>query len=370
MHQQNKKAPKLIKELFFLRAIACLSVVLIHTISYTYRSYPFHATQISYLKNIQMLFMYATPSFICISLIILSHSYKRRKPRYFWRKRWKYLLMPYFCIGLLYALLFQNDALPFTDFVIKLLKIYFLGEWVGYFVIVIIQFYALYFLLDKYLQRIQPIWVLSASFVINFMYLYHINFQPQHPFLQSISFYKYTYLFFFSWIFYFFVGYYIGRHLERFTQLINRYSAFIFIGIILNYLLICYLTNEKIITTISSKRVDILFYTCFVLFGLYYIGSKIKKIPTILFLISQSSYGIYLLHDIVLKHIGNNLFSLFSIPFPIYILLQFLTGVFVPMGIVYLFNKWNKGAFLVGKINLAKFQSQQEIKTSWILSKK
>src|SRR5690606_37619192 len=122
----------------------------------------------------------------------------------------------------------------------------------------------------------------------------------------------------------------------------------------------CYLTNEQMITTISSKRVDILFYTCLVLSGLYYIGSKIKKIPSLLMLISQSSYGIYLLHDIVMKHIGNKLLTLIPIPFPLYIILQFLIGVFVPLIIVYLCNMWKKGDFLVGKLNLQKKPYHQE----------
>lgn len=360
MHQKNKKAPKIIRELFFIRAIACLSVVMIHAISYAYRSYSLNGLQIIYLKNIQMLFMFATPSFILISLIILSHSYKNRKPKHFWRKRWQYLMMPYFCIGFLYVLVFQNESLSFADFLIKLLKIYFLGEWVGYFVIIIVQFYALYFILDKYLQRLRPMPTILLSFILNFLYLYHVNFQLKIPFLKDISFYKYYYLFFFSWIFYFVVGYYIGRHLDRFTELIKRYYPLILIGILLNYLLIIYLTNEKILTSISSKRVDILLYTCLVLFGLYYIGSKIKKIPTFLLWISQSSYGIYLLHDIILKHVGNKLFTLISIPFPVYILLQFLMGVLLPMGIVYIFNQWKKGPLLVGKINLQKIQPNKK----------
>lgn len=360
MQQKNKKDSKLIKELFFLRAIACLSVVLIHTISYTYQTYSLHETQISYLKNFQMLFMYATPCFICISLIILSHSYQSKKPKHFWRKRWQFLILPYFFIGFLYAVIFQAKSLHLAEFIIKLLRIYFLGEWVGYFVIVIIQFYALYFLLNKYLQRLQPKMMITIAFLLNFFYLYHLNFQPQLPFLQAISFYKYSHLFFLSWIFYFIVGYYIGKYLERFTQFISRYYLFIFLGIVLNYTLICYLTNEQMITTISSKRVDILFYTCLVLSGLYYIGSKIKKIPSLLMLISQSSYGIYLLHDIVMKHIGNKLLTLIPIPFPLYIILQFLIGVFVPLIIVYLCNMWKKGAFLVGKLNLQKKPYYQE----------
>lgn len=370
LHPNTKKAPQLINELFFLRSMACLSVVLIHAISYTYQLYELNNVQIMYLKKIQMSLMYATPSFVCISLIILSHSYKNRKPQNFWRKRWQYLLLPYFCIGLLYATAFSNQTLNATDFIIKLLKIYFLGEWVGYFVIIIIQFYGLYFFLDKQLQRFHPITMIIIGFLINFTYLYYINFVPQLPFLKTISFYKYSHLFFLSWIFYFLVGYYIGRNLKRFTQILNRYWYLIFIGIVVNYLLILYLFDQQILTTISSKRVDILLYTCCVLFGLYYIGSKLKRIPSIILLISQSSYGIYLLHDIVLKHIGNQIYRLFSFPFPVYLLLQFLIGVFVPMGIVYLFNKWNKGAFLVGKINLKKIQQDRKNQSLQVTSQK
>lgn len=356
MYANKPSTPQLIRELFFLRAIACLSVVLIHAISYTYRIYELNNTQIMYLKKIQIAFMYATPSFICISLIILSHSYKNKKPKNFWQKRWKFLMIPYFCIGLLYAITFHQQPLQLTDFLVKLLRIYFLGEWVGYFVLIIIQFYGLYFLLDRLLQRCRPITMVTIGLIINFLYLHHVNFGVKIPFLKEISFYKYFHLFFPSWLFYFMVGYYIGRNLKQFTQFLHRYRYFIFIGILINYILICYLIDQKILTSISSKRVDILFYTCLVLFGLYYIGSKIKRIPTILLLISQSSYGIYLLHELAIRLIGNNLFSFITLPFPIYILLQFLIGVFIPMGIVYLFNKTKKGAFLVGKVDTTKIQ--------------
>ncbi len=364
MQQNANKTPQLINELFFLRSMACLSVVLIHAISYTYQIYALNPTQIIYLKKIQMLLMYATPSFICISLIILSHSYKNRKPQNFWRKRWQFILLPYFCIGLVYAAAFSGQSLQPFEFVIKLLKIYFLGEWVGYFVIIIVQFYGLYFLLDKYLQRFQPATMIFTGFIINFIYLYHTNFMPPIPFLKTISFYKYSHLLFLSWIFYFFVGYYIGRNLKRFIELLNRYWYLAFIGILVNYVLINYLIDQRLLTTISSKRVDILLYTCSVLFALYFIGSKIKRIPSIILLISQSSYGIYLLHDIVLKHVGIKISKLFSLPFPIYILILFLTGVFIPMGIVYLINKWNKGAFLVGKIDVKKIHQSRENQSS------
>lgn len=361
MHSKNKEAPSIITELFFLRSIACLSVVMIHTISLANGIYKDDYHSFGYfLEKIQMLLMYATPSFVCISLIILSHSYKHRKPKNFWKRRGKYLLLPYFCTGLLYASAYDYQTDHLSDFIIQLLKIYFLGEWVGYFVIIIIQFYALYFFLDKYLQRFHPAMIIVVSFLINFIYLYHNNFGSRIPFLSNISFYKYSNLLFLGWIFYFVIGYYIGRNLKRFTHFLNRYWYLIFIGMIANYWLISYLIDQQVLTTISSKRVDILLYTFFVMSALYFIAHKMKRIPYIILLISQSSYGIYLLHGITMKHIGIQLYTHFSIPFFVFIILIFLIGVFVPMGIVYLFNKWSKGAYLVGKIDLTKIQQSRK----------
>lgn len=361
----NDRNPStLITEVYFFRFVCCISVVFIHSISIAFNQYSFDPEEFWGLRKIQMVFMFATPAFIWISQLILGFSYRNRKPKRFWVKRWKYLIVPYLVVGLLTAVLpYTRDISNFewSTFMERLLRIYFLGEWIGYFVLIILQFYLLYFILHKYLDR-WPVWlVITIGFVVNFVYLYHIHFGDRIPFLQSIDFYKHSKIPFLGWVFYFLVGYYCGRYFERFVQALHRFRYLIWSGGLISLIIILSLIESRVFTSISSKRMDILIYTICVVFTLFYIANRMKKIPMFVYMISQASYGIYLIHPTVQSFLLHQFFlSKYTVNPGLYITIQFGLGVIVSFAIVYLLNQWKYGSYLIGKIRYLESPREKE----------
>lgn len=358
MQTSSAKYPaKFIHELYFLRFIACISVVFIHSISISFPQYPYDGEELFNLKQMQMLFMFATPTFIWIAQMILGYSYRDRKPKNFWINRCKYLLLPYFFMGFLTALLpYIRDWNTFQWglFLERLLRIYFLGEWVGYFVIIIFQCYLLYYFGRKWLDRL-PVWlVITTSFIVNTLYLYHLNFGAQFEFLNALSFYPYAHLPIFGWIFFFAVGYYCGKYIEDFIHMLHRFRYLFLLGALLSFLMIWVNIDQQILTTISSKRVDILPYTIFVIFSLFYLANYMKRYPAFVYLISQASYGIYLTHSVIQSYVIHWRFlSNFEISPGLYITVQFVLGVIGSFCLVYLLNQWKYGPYLVGKASFS-----------------
>lgn len=65
-----------VKEIFFIRSISCLSVVLIHSIAViTMNSQP--------MPTIESILMFSTPSFIFLSEFLLAYSYPNGTPKGF-----------------------------------------------------------------------------------------------------------------------------------------------------------------------------------------------------------------------------------------------------------------------------------------------
>ncbi|WP_375803831.1 acyltransferase family protein, partial [Staphylococcus aureus] len=76
----------MIKEWDLLRAIACLSIVTLHTTTWMTFHNEFYAEHTT-LHFIRILLCFATPTFIVLSIIILAHKYPNQLPSNFWSKR-------------------------------------------------------------------------------------------------------------------------------------------------------------------------------------------------------------------------------------------------------------------------------------------
>ncbi|WMT42378.1 acyltransferase family protein [Paenibacillus sp. D2_2] len=88
---------KMNAEMFVLRSIACLSIALLHAL---YRVYD---ADTPWVELVGLLLTFGTPVFVFISQFVLSYAYPDRVPEGFWRKRVKYILLPYIFFGTLYA---------------------------------------------------------------------------------------------------------------------------------------------------------------------------------------------------------------------------------------------------------------------------
>lgn len=292
---------KMNAEIFVLRSVACLSIALLHAM---YRVYDGTAP---WVESMGLLLTFGTPVFVFISQFILSFAYPNEIPAGYWGKRVKYILLPYICFGALYAGLKGVDmavssGVPLLEaFTYYLWRHLLLGDFHGYFILVIFQFYGLNYLFQKYAKRFRLRTVLAGSIAINAAYLAFFNFtQPVDTFFGPYLWEKMYWIFFPGWLIYFTAGYYLGLHEAWFRKKLLRFRPYVLMLPVLTGSLVLYVNGSGWITVHSSKRIDMLLFSLSMIFMLFAIASMMKKVPQILEWCSRYSFGIYLLHPLLL----------------------------------------------------------------------
>lgn len=206
---------KTIDEVFLLRSMACLGIVFLHSFA---RSF-LETNEI--VNSMNLLFTFATPTFVFISIFILARSYPDQLPINFWGKRVKYVLFPYLLFGTFYAgskgleVALSSDISFVRAFGSFLWRHILLGDYHGYFILIILQFYVLYYFFHSHLKKWSPKVVLPVAFLITSAYLGFFNFVP--PVQTPVGEYIWAKLYwipFLGWLFYFTLAYYCGRYLS------------------------------------------------------------------------------------------------------------------------------------------------------------
>lgn len=333
-------------ELFFIRGVACLCVVFIHGISFTLLLYDQTPAQSEVFRSLQLVLMFATPLFVCLSELLLAHAYPDRIPAGFWKKRVRFVLIPYLTVGLIYTLLYYNTA--WNEFGQRALEILVFGHWNGYFVLIIFQFYFLHQVLTRYLKNLPMLPVLAVSFGLNFAWLVGVTAAGKFGWVDRalLSLHK---LPFPGWLFYFTIAYYIGRNLKEFRQWVAKKQRWIRFSFFASMIGVLLLKQTEVIRTVSSKRVDMLFYTPAALLFLFSLAGSMQRVPSLLVAVSRHSYGIYLWHPLVMLYLKDRWFAFYSLPLGITLLLYFFAGVFLSGGLTWLLNFTRWGPFFAGK---------------------
>lgn len=351
---------KRLNEIVILRSIACLSVVLLHSIKFSV-GYDYNGEVINFiLLTIAGMLSFGTPTFVFISALILSYTYSNSLPKGFYLKRVKFILLPYICMGLFYSVFFnyKNVSEIPLSFVFNAL-----GNYHGWFVLVIFQFYFLHHLFIKLDDRISPKLVLFVAFVINIIYLGYFNFY-QPPFDNGTFNYIWDrgyWMPFIGWFFYFAVAYYFGKNYKKTIGYLEKYKVWVFSFIPFTTLLVIYNSFNSDIAS-GSKRFDMVFYTINLIFALLVVFCKVKKTPSIVELISKYSYGIYLVHWFcltaltkVIEFIGLDL-GYFKIVY------LFIGGIVCSIIMIYTINKLPFGKYIVGNIKITPRLKEQKAK--------
>jgi membrane-bound acyltransferase YfiQ involved in biofilm formation len=340
-----------ISELFLIRTIACLGVVFIHSITVTVATYQLPDLTVDIFRAIQMILMFATPTFIMISELLTAHAYPKNTPKGFLSKRFRFIFIPYLFMGTLYSLFpFISQPFSLDSFFKKWFATIVQAQWHGYFILIILQFYLLHVIYNKFVSRFSPKLVIGISLLINVIYLGYFNFVPPHGPNAWYIWYDFSRLPFLGWIFYFTLAYYCGRNLEYFRGMLTKYKYIIIILCIVVGSLVVISYHTGFIKMAWSNRVDVLVYTILIMFTIFYIGSKFKSVPNIITMISQYSFSIYLLHPLFHKVLNRLSYDLPYINMGVFLLLAFTTGVFGSILISYLLNLNPIGKFMVGKV--------------------
>ncbi|MDQ0088613.1 membrane-bound acyltransferase YfiQ involved in biofilm formation [Paenibacillus anaericanus] len=346
---------KMNTEMFVLRSIACLSIALLHAL---YRVYDDGNTP--WVESIGLLLTFGTPVFVFISQFVLSFAYPNGIPAGFWKKRIKYILLPYIFFGALYAVLKGLDMASTEGIPLLQASWYYLwrhlllGDFHGYFILVIFQFYALYTLFQTYAKRFTPRTMLIVSFLINVLYLGFFNLtQPGDSVAAQYIWDKMYWIFSPGWIFYFTVAYYLGRNETWFREKLKQYRLAVYTLPILTGALVLFVNGQGWITAHSSKRIDMILFTLSMILFLFSIASSMRKVPRVLEWSSRYSFGIYLLHPLLLamfvklpSSFGLQNLGLFSV------LLQFVLCVVGSAILMNIANRIPGGAFVVGRVGI------------------
>lgn len=197
MSRIMKKPP--LEEIFVVRAIAILAVLMVHSTSVTVVTLEPDSSSFAFYNALNTLSRFGTPTFILLSSLVLFYSYYHRPltgelVKRFYTNRLLYILLPYLIFSVLYNGIrsdyFQNYE-SFADFWATFSEQLMLGNAYThlYFVFISIQFYLMFPLMLVLLKKWPGatkhlIWL---GFVIQWAYVIYNNLVWKYPNTGSIS---------------------------------------------------------------------------------------------------------------------------------------------------------------------------------------
>src|SRR5690625_782044 len=186
---KQPKKRKYLNEIVFLRSIACLCIAVVHSLHIAHTDTTFTNSHYDTLvDSIYVLFTFGTPTFIFISMLLISYSYPTGLPKNFLSRRFKLILFPFIFMAFFYGagmnILHQLLAGNMTEVfsattwstVSSNVVGNLMGGYHGYFILIIFQFYILSYFFHKFLSKSNPRTIILISLVINLLYLAIFNF--------------------------------------------------------------------------------------------------------------------------------------------------------------------------------------------------
>ncbi|VEF49623.1 putative membrane component involved in biofilm formation [Bacillus freudenreichii] len=327
----------MIKEWNLLRVIACLSVVLLHSSTQTARILGHPQTDIYHLGRI--LLCYATPTFIVLSMIIIANRYPLKLPGDFWGSRFKYIFLPFISFGIIDALVvkYLKPALILDQ---KILDNILTGKFIGWFILVIFQFYLLHYLVIRF--KLSMKWLFPLSLFVMFGYLFLLN-------TEKITLDGFSYMLkfpFLAWFGYFTAAFIVGKHYKVISEKLLRFRwvtllfLFVSIGIV-------YVSYRLGITEVDSRRMDLYPLVLSVSAVILAWGQLIPKLKLI-DLISNYSFGIYLLHWQYQRLLGLKM-PFIAPNYTLNVLVLFLLSLIASMITIKVISLLPFGSFIIGK---------------------
>ena len=281
----------MIKEWDLLRVVACLSILLLHTSSWIIMEVGVEPEQQFYLF-LRIALCYATPTFIVLSILILSNRYRERLPSNFWSSRIQYIFVPFLVWAFLDALLVESiyrKGLLWDKYYHNVVS----GEFVGWFVVVIMQLYVIIALMKRFKWSIA--WFLPISALITLVH--HAIIQLPYPiFEDNVMVIR---LLFTGWLGYFAVAYALGVYYEQIAGVAKKYRGATVVFVVLSMVFL-YIRVQLGYTEVHSRRLDLVplvisVVLCVIAWGQALPSTKVVR------LISQYAFMIYLIHWEVLR---------------------------------------------------------------------
>ncbi|MFY9175450.1 MAG: acyltransferase [Peptococcia bacterium] len=295
------KEMRKLEEIEILRAIACLAVVMIHITAFVIFSGNVGKIPALVLSFINAFSVFAVPAFLVVSSYTLTYQYQDRKLELgrFYQKRFSRVVVPYIvwtCIYYGIFLILNTAQLSFP----LLLKNLVFGDMVYhlYFVVLILQFYLLFFAFRYLWSRFNKLVMPLVYLVVNILFMRYANFM----YIDRV---------FLRYIFFFALGGYMAYHREAVLNFLNQRK--IRRLLIIGYLLLGAWAGiryyQKFVLQMSydtfSENMYWLFY-CTVALLCYWSISQYLALRTpatvkrVFIRVSDASYYIYLAHPLAL----------------------------------------------------------------------
>ncbi len=288
-------------EFIYLRTFLCLLIVLTHVFTEFTNTIEPDNLQLQVLYWIRMILIIGTPSFIILSQLLTTLNYNEKLKTGYLRTRLKYILLPYLIMGAFYS---YSESLKLNDsFIAQYTENVIQGNWYGYFIVIIIQFFLLNWIIYRINAKILfSKWSLVISFIINTIYLY--SYQNVEPVREFISHY-YPFspeTFIIGWLFYYFLGSYVGHNYQAIKAFVTKYIALIVFLAIAAYVAFVFV-GEHDYWMVSSMDYRILLYITFAFLILINFSTQFDEFMfNSVELISRYSFFVYLLHPIILEY--------------------------------------------------------------------
>ncbi len=358
-------------EVDIIRGFTIASVVGMHTVAtITYVDTNAYGSFIQYL--VLLILRYNRQTFIFITAFVLVYVYNKPGLKFltFLRKRALTIIIPYVLWSILYVFLYTPNATVGT---------YLFDIFTGsayyqlYYIILAIQLYLILPYFIKILNKLKDKTVISMIiiFILQFLvmfYDYYImnlqNLTKSNSIINTILTYQDRFIF--MYFAYIFLGGFAAIHIHTFEKKIkeNKLSVFLFFAFSLIALIVSYIIEVKIFNLsvyFSSAFMQplVITYSLSVILLLFYISmnfiKKAKKkheikILNFILILSEASFGLYLIHPIILN-IVNYILSTYSV-FPntfLPVLIGWIATLGISLSIVILFLKTPYLRVLIGK---------------------
>lgn len=348
----NNRPRKYYYEISFIRAIACMCIVMIHvTAGYYYEN---GSTFNWFTQFFNQITRYGTPAFAIISGFLLYNQVINRRfnLQKFWKSRFTKIIIPFVIWSILYLLLkyfhgqYMLPNFSSTEEIKYFLYFFFTGgsSYHLYFLIIVVQFYFIFGLLHLFKSRNQLILLTLISFYINYFFVQnHIDIGTGffNEFLNNR-------VFLFHWIYYFFLGGLMVHVWDPLMQWVKNNSFFsillgliVIVGGVIEYQFTDWLATNRPINMINLPLLFIF------LSSIYFHLSSLPKIRSFINKIGNLSMGIYLVHPMVLFFFRNYDFLHWIYDYSIMVPVLFVLTMSISILIVNLITKLPFGSYIV-----------------------
>lgn len=332
---------KRIEEIYWLRFYGCLAVFLFHLIGRIEDNYVEHVG----LDLLRIPTVLGTPIFIFISIFLFSARYGNEVPHNFLAQRLKYVMVPYVVYGLIYSLaeylrLHADDArVGFIDHMIEYLVF---AGWHGYFLIIAMQFYVLFWLYNRFqLQHYLPAGpCLLISAVISIAYWAFWRWQSIEPpgYLHWIAPLGWLYLFFLALLV---VKYYPALQEQPW---IRRFSHPGWLIAMVAGIVLFTLRGELVYSSKETWVVPLFILS--LLWAMHWLAGK-KATPMVK-KVNEHSFGIYLAHPLFFSMVDFVTWQV-ALPLWLYVLALAVVGMGGSILLNNLANQADWSSMMLGK---------------------